>query len=226
MRIHDGMIGRLLILTIAVSFFGVVSASAQLNDILTTMDKHKKSLQTLKAKVRFSEYEATLADETERKGAVQYISKPGRDAWVRIDWASPDESLIVANGKYVLWRKDKGEAVVGNVEESKSQKATSNSLKFMSMSKAELKANYTTAYLGEATVDGTTTWHLKLTPKNADEFREAELWVDGNGMPIQAMIVQKNKDKATVRLSSLEKNVTIDAKIFSPDLKGVKKIRG
>ena len=216
-----------LVFVLLMGFAGASDANAQqMSKILKTMEDHKNALQSLKASVKMTEYESALGDETSKTGSVSYVPRPGRDALVRIDWVKPDETLIVASGKYILYRKRLGQAIVGKTDGSKKQSGSSNGLKFMGMSKKELEENYEVKYLGDPTVAGVSTWHLKLIPKGADSFKEAELWVDGDGMPIQAMIVQKNKDKSTIRLSSIKKNEIIKTSIFSLDLKGVKIIDG
>ena len=54
----------------------------------------------------------------------------------------------------------------------------------------------------------------------------ADLWVDGNGMPVQAKITEKNNDTTLVLLSNMQKNVTIKASEFKINLpKGTKIIR-
>jgi outer membrane lipoprotein-sorting protein len=214
-------------LTLVFGCFSVAETNAQtLNEILNTMQKHKKTLQSLSANIKMSEYESVLKEERVKNGSVRYVPKPGKDAWVRVDWVSPDETLVVANGKYILYRKRLNQAITGKTDGSKAAKGTSNSLKFMSMSKRELEDNYTVQYLGQPVLAGTAVWHLKLTPKGSDSFKEAELWVDGNGMPIQAMMREKNNDETTIRLSSLKKNEEINASIFKLDLKGITIVSG
>ena len=83
------------------------------------------------------------------------------------------------------------------------------------MSKEDLKANYNIQYLGQENVAGNVpTWHLKLTPKASSNFKFADLWVDGNGMPIQGKVTRLNDDTDSFMLANLEKNSTINASIF------------
>ena len=83
-------------------------------------------------------------------------------------------------------------------------------------------------YLGEEKVgDGTLTWHLELTPKIKTTYKVADIWVDGNGMPIQMRITENNNDATIVFLSNLVKNQTLNAKTFVINLpKGTKKLEG
>ncbi len=190
------------------------------------MEGHKNALQSLKSDVKMSEYDAALKDEISKSGTVYYVPKVGKDARIRIDWVKPEETVLIDNGKYIIFRKKLNEAIVGTVDGSKKQKNATSALKFMSMSKKELEKNYAVEYLGQPTMNGTDVWHLKLTPKGTEGFKEAELWVDGNGMPVQAMIREKNKDETTIRLSGFKKNTQFDAAVFKFDLKGVKVING
>ena len=96
------------------------------------------------------------------------------------------------------------------------------------MSQKELKANYKVTYIGRVKMGGSDVWHLGLDPKTKQSYKSAELWVDGDGMPIQAKINELNSDITTVRLSNLKKNkVRIKTSIFKIDLpKNVKIIKG
>ena len=145
-----------------------------------------------------------------------YMPMKGRDALVRIDWTKPvEETLTVVNGKYTLYRKRLDQAIVGNAKEAKGNGKASNALSFMNMSKEELNANFTITYMGKEDVSGgVPTWHLELMPKSTASFKVAELWVDGNGMPIQAKVFESNNDTTTVLLSNLEKNGQIKADVF------------
>jgi outer membrane lipoprotein-sorting protein len=85
----------------------------------------------------------------------------------------------------------------------------------MTMSEAELKANYETSYEGKETLGGSVVWHIKLTPKTKQEFKFAELWIDMDGMPTQAKIVATNGETDTIQLSSVKKNEKVDKSTFS-----------
>ena len=55
---------------------------------------------------------------------------------------------------------------------------------------------------------------MQLTPKMSQSYKSIELWVDGNGMALQAKINENNNDSTTTLLSNLEKNADINASIF------------
>ncbi|MBA3334392.1 MAG: outer membrane lipoprotein carrier protein LolA [Acidobacteria bacterium] len=195
-------------------------ASNPLPEILNRMEINRSSMKTLRSKVTMVKYNAQLKESDTSEGTSIYMPTKGRDALVRIDWTKPvEETLAVVNGKYVLYRPRLKQAITGNAKDAKGSGKANNALSFMSMSKEQLKANYTIKYLGEEKVSGgVPTWRLELTPKKATSFKMAELWVDGNGMPIQAKIVEGNNDTTTVLLSGFEKNAKINVSQFEVKL--------
>ncbi len=186
-------------------------------------------MKTLRSKVTMVKYNAQLKESDTNQGTSIFMPTKGRDALVRIDWTKPvEETLAVVNGKYVFYRPRLKQAIVGNAKDAKGNGKANGALSFMNMSKDQLKANYTIKYLGQEKVSGDVpTWRLELTPKKATSFKMAELWVDGNGMPIQAKVVESNNDTTTVLLSDFEKNAKINLSQFEVKLpKDTKIVKG
>ena len=211
-------------LAAALIFFGslsVTGANAQgiLQEIMQRMDNQQKSLSSLRAKVTMVKDNAQLGVADTTIGTVIYLPQKGRDALVKIDWTKPDESLAVVNKQYVIYRPRLKQAYTGSVNSAKGSAKANGALAFMNMSRAQLRANYTVKYLGEATVsNGVSTWHLELTPKTQASYRSAEIWVDKDGFPVQSKIIEKNGDATTILLSDLEKNITLNGNMFKIDL--------
>ena len=226
---------RLILPTIAIVFFfnavaTETSAQDVLRKILKRMDDNNKSLTSLKGNIKMAKHDSVLGETDLTEGEINYL--PGRSQkqiYVRIDWAKPVvEHLAVANGQYVLYRPKTNQAIVGKVDSAKGSAKTGGALAFMTMSKAELSANYKVDYVGDETVNsGVNTFHLKLTPLKPTSYKSADLWVDANGMPVQATVVEKNNDTTTILLSNVQKNATIKASVFkiSPP-KNVKIVQG
>ena len=219
-------------ITLFFNAFAVTETKAQanvLNEILKRMEVNRNTMTTLRSNVTMVKYNSQLKESDTTTGTSVYVPLKGRDALVRIDWLKPvEEKLAVVNGTYTLYRPRLKQAIIGNAKNAKGNGKANSALAFMNMSKEQLKANYTIKYLGEEKVSGgVPTWHLELTPKSATNFKMAELWVDGDGMPIQAKVVESNDDSTTVLLSNFEKNATInvnDIPIVLPE--GTKKIKG
>ncbi len=225
---------KFLIFSFSVMSFGIMASSTNaqgpLGTILKRMDDHNKSLQTLKAKVTMVKTNVQLNVSDTNVGTTQYITKiAGKGKmYVRIDWTQPvQEQMAVIGDSYELYRPRLGQVIYGKVEQSKGSPAVGGALAFMNMSKDQLKANYDVIYIGEEAVSGgTKTWHLQLTPKTQTSYKLAELWVDGNGMPLQAKITEQNSDTTTVFLSDLVKNQKVDTKAFALNYpNSVKKIK-
>jgi outer membrane lipoprotein-sorting protein len=219
-----------LALMFVFSAFAVTETNAQvLNKILDTMDAHYKALSSLQADVKMNKYNSQLDEQDISEGTAKYLPMKGRDAFIRIDWTKPvQESLAVVNKQYVLFRPRLGQALVGKADKAQGSAKSNSALAFMNMSKAQLKANYNVRYIGQENVSGgTPTWHLELTPKTQTTYKLADIWVDGNGMPVQMKVTENNNDSTTVLLSNLQKNLTIPASVFQINLpKGTKKIEG
>jgi outer membrane lipoprotein-sorting protein len=215
---------RFILPTVAVMFVfgavGIADAKAQVNklrEIMTRMDVHNKALTTLRADVTMGKQNAQLGDDPEiTTGTAIYAKRPGKDALARIDWKKPlEESLAVVDGKYIIYRTKLGIAYTGSTKDKTKDTKGNSALAFMNMSKADLNANYSAAYLGEATLsDGTRTVHLQLTPKAKTSYKLAELWVDVDGMPRQSKIVENNNDTTTVLLTKLQKNPSLKSSDF------------
>ena len=54
-----------------------------------------------------------------------------------------------------------------------------------------------------------------MTPKSANSYKGADLWVDANGMPVQAKVVEKNNDSTTIQLTNIERNATVKGDVFA-----------
>jgi len=230
---NKGLKSLFPLLAVAIMFgLGFVSqAHAQrsiLPEIMHRMDEHNKSLVSLKADVKMDKFNSQLGETDTTSGTTSYLPKTAkRVMYVRIDWTKPiQEEIVIIGDAYKLYRPRLNQVITGKVDKS-GNKVPGNALAFMSMSQAQLRANYEVNYIGQESVSGSTTWHIELIPKTKTSYKNAELWVDSNGMPIQAKIIEQNSDATTVLLSGLQKNVTINANDFNLVLpKGVKQIQG
>lgn len=226
---------RLGLAAIALTFFfnafAVTETKAQgpLNEVLKRMEASRNTVSSLRANITMVKFNNQLGESDTYQGTTVYLPAKGRDALVRIDWTSPrKESLAVVNKQYVLYNASLKQAIVGKVNDAKGNAKANNALAFLSMSRDQLRANYTVKYLGQENVKGgIPTARLELTPKIASSYKSAELWVDKDGMPIQAKVTENNDDSTTILLSNLQKNGTIKASVFKIDLpKGTKVVEG
>ncbi len=225
-----GLIAFVLTFVFNVAAVTETNAQGALQEILNRMDEHNKLLKTLQANIKMDKLNAQLGEHDVTEGAIKYL--PGaseKNIYVRIDWEKPIvEHLAVANGQYVLYTPRRQQAIVGKVDKAQGNAKANGALGFMGMNKAQLKANYNVKYIGQENVEGgIPTIHLELTPKNATSYKSADIWIDGNGMPVQAKVTEKNNDSTTILLSRLQKNMKISGSDFTvKPPKGTKIING
>jgi outer membrane lipoprotein-sorting protein len=217
----------------AIALLILVNASAadasaqQVREIINRMDANNRALKSLRSKVQMAKTDFVLKETDLKEGELFYV--PGRSqnqVYLRINWQKPaDEQLAIRNGEYVLYTPGRKQAITGKVDGVNKNSKAGGILSFMSMSKAQLSASYDVQLAGEETVkSGERTWRLILTPKTSSSFKSADLWVDANGMPVQAKIVEKNNDSTTILLSSVQRNATLNASVFKISPPGDTKI--
>lgn len=235
MRLNNRAIRSVLVLVamaITLGAFGATQAKAQgvLKEILDRMDKNYKTLQTVRADITMVKVNDQIGGKDTTSGSVAFISKNyKKKLYARIDWTKPvEESMVVIGEKYQLYRPSLKQAIIGSTKQTKTSGAAGGALAFMSMSKAEIQTNYDVKYVGQEGVSGSVqTWHIFMTPRTSTSYKSADLWVDSDGMPRQAMITENNGDTTTIVLAKIKKNDEVKTSEFSLDVpKGTKVING
>lgn len=211
-------------LTLFLNVFAAVNTNAQvspvLREIVGRMDRYNKALTSLQSNVTMVKWDSTLNANDTYEGTASYLPKSSKNPMaVRIDWSKPAvEQMAVRGDQYELYRPRLNQVIKGKTNSAKTTGSAGGALAFMSMSKAQLQANYTVRYVGqEAISGGTQTWHLELTPKNPTSYKTAEIWVDSDGLPRQAKVTEKNNDTTTVLLQNVKTNITLNVSIFKLD---------
>jgi outer membrane lipoprotein-sorting protein len=225
-------ISKISIAAFVIAMFGLSASQANaqgiLRDILNRMDAHYKSLSSLQAGITMQKTDVVLNETDTYTGSMSLLPKTAKRAqYARLDWVKPsEEHLVVIGDSYQMWKVSTNQLYVGKTDKAKNSGSAGSAFAFLGMSKAELQANYQVNYLGQESAAGANTWHLELIPKKQDKYKSAELWVDPNGMPLQAKIIAPNNDITTLVLSNIQKNVTISSQVFNLKLPAnVKKIQ-
>ena len=194
----------------------VIQSQAQvLRQIEDRMEAYNKNLQSLQASVTMVKFDSTLKLPETFSGSISYLAKAkGHDRYARIDWVKPQqESLAVIGNEYQLYRPRIDQLICGKT--SGGQGKAGNLLSFLTMSRDELKANFDVSYIGQEQITGgTDTWHLQLKPLKTVDYKMADIWIDADGTPRQARILEKNNDTTTLMISGIKKNPTLNGKIF------------
>jgi len=226
-------LGLLIAIFSALVFVSPATTNGQgaglVSSVLNRLEKNRASLKSLRAEVIMEKYNSQIGTKDQVKGVVAYVPGAGRNASVRLEWTSPQHEIIsVTNGKYVLFKPRISTAYTGSA--SKAPQGTSGILEMMYMSRQQLEARFQPVQdVREETLwGGVSTIHITLVPKgNAASYKYAEVWIDNAGMPVQTKIVEKNDDSTTMRLTALEKNVSIPNNEFQIKLdSSVKIVKG
>ena len=202
-------------------------AQGPLREIVNRMDSYNKALTSFQSNVTMVKWDSLLNANDTYEGTASYLPKNSKNPMaVRIDWSKPAvEQMAVRGDQYELYRPRLNQVIKGKTNSAKTVNNAGGALAFMSMSKAELQANYTVRYIGqEAISGGTQTWHLELTPKKPTSYKTAEIWVDSDGLPRQAKVTEKNNDTTTVLLQNVKTNITLNVSIFKLDYPKTAKI--
>ena len=229
---RNNTIIRNTIFALAFTFiFGAVGAAesrgqAVMKEILDRMDMNNKTLSSLRSDIKMDKTDNNLGETDTNTGSVSYLPKSGkRSMYVRIDWRKPEENMVVIGNDYKIYRRGLNQVIVGKTDSAKTNGKAGNALAFISMSREQLKAAYDVSYVGQEQISGAIqTWHILLTPKGKSSYKSADLWVDKDGMPRQARVLENNGDTTTVLLSGIQKNTKIDAKVFALDIPKTAKV--
>ncbi len=225
-----GLALAILLAFVAVSVPPTVEAqnAGLVSSILNRMERNRRDLKSLRANISMVKYDSRIRADEKYQGNVLYMPATGRNAYMRLDWQSPvRETLAVADGEYTLFRPRLNTAYRGKSASigGKGGKA-SGMMEFLNMSGSQVKARFEPVQdiYDETLWGGVQTTHFKLVPKGGASYKYAEIWVDGNGMPIQTKVVEKNDDATTVRLTNVQKNAGLSTDEFKLKLDGKVKI--
>jgi outer membrane lipoprotein-sorting protein len=212
-----------------VIFLFVSQSNAQISGILDRIEKHRQSLQTLRANIKMGKYDGTTREWSVNEGKVILIAKSNKikNDYLRIDWSKPRPEMIsVVNGKYVAYTPGLKQAYVGEASGKTVKGKGGSAFSVLQMSRAQLTASYAPQQLANENLDGVDTFHLRFSPRAASEYKNIEIWVDINGMILQVKTTPPSGDETYVRLSNIEKNVTLKPSEFNVALPaGLKPIK-
>lgn len=212
--------GYVLATLVCAFIFSSTNVNAQqdqqyIRELYKKMDTNLKTLTTLKTGIELEKYNAQLKEpEDRRRGTAMVIPvKNSRNANFRLEWTEgAKETLSVVDGNYQLYQPNAAQIIKGKSDSvGGGGKGAASAFKLISMSAADLRANFSADWLGiEENVGGMySAYKMKLTPKTAADFKFAEVWVNGEGMVVQFKVYSNNGDWTRVLLFKTERNAKI-----------------
>ena len=202
--LRASLAGISMTLIIGVLDVGEANAQGVLMEILARMDKHSKSLLSLKADLKLVKDDAVIDETDTYEGAVTLLPKTEQHVgYARIDWAKPRaENITLVGDSFEVYSPHLKTITRGTT--AKSLAGSPGIFGLLSMSKRQIKENYNIDYFGQEQIGGgVETWHLRVTPKNRTFYKAMHIWVDGDGMPLQVMQTGHNYSPRPVKLERL-----------------------
>ncbi|HNU08006.1 MAG TPA: outer-membrane lipoprotein carrier protein LolA [Pyrinomonadaceae bacterium] len=217
-----------IVFAVAFFIFAPSAANAQVIEVLKRMDAHYKALKSLKSGISREVFNSQLKETDNYSGDLVLVPGKGTKLSVLLKWTKPKEEVLsVVNGKYALYVPGIKRAYTGTSGDKRVKEKGGSALELMNLSKQEINSKYDAVQLGTASVGGTDTVGLRLTPKAKAEYKFIDVWVDGNGMPIQIKVTKNNNDTDTIRFSGIKKNENINGSVFKIDIpKGTEVVKG
>ena len=172
-----------------------------LSDVYVRMDAAAKTFKAMTSNLNETVYTALAKDTSVSSGDIKLLRKKPGDVRTLVNFTKPDAKMASFDGNTarIYYPKTKLEQVY-DVSSKKEMVEQVMALGF-GASSAELKASYDVSWMGEDTVDGNKTSHLKLIPKSKDmlkNFREVELWIsDSLNVPLQQKFITSSNGDYT-----------------------------
>lgn len=204
--------------------FSAVSAFSQsvLIEILKRQEAHSKSLKSLQGEISITKSFEGKSEVFYKSGTFYFL--PSQSYALNIEIAEPKKEIFsMYKNEYVFYQTnpspifldDRTIAYQGKLTNSQKNTFILFSL-LQNFSRKELRTNYDIVYTGEEkTVNGTSAWHLFLKPKTNGQIKKLDVWIDGNGMPIQSKMLDAFGALTTIVLNDFKKNSVISADKFA-----------
>ncbi|MDD5543362.1 MAG: outer-membrane lipoprotein carrier protein LolA [Acidobacteriia bacterium] len=192
---------------------------AQLEHILSELDKTSRDFRTLEAKIRNTKYTRIVDDTSVESGQLWFRRDP-RGNKIKIEFKKPSQrDILIADSRVVIYYPKINK--LDNYElgsDSMQNKAELGLLAGVGSSGQTLRNTYTIRYLGEERIDGKKTVKLALSPRDPKAktlFSTQEVWLDSNDwLPVRQKLVESSGDSLTIDFSDVKRNDRISDKVF------------
>ena len=218
-------VGLAFVLAGAATVFG--QNNAQLQQVLSQMDKAAANFHTTEATFVWNQYQKVVDETDTQKGKI-YFHRSGEATEMAADITEPDK-------KYVLFTDSKVQVYQPRIDQVTVYNTGKNRAEFESFivlgfggSGHELLRSFDVKYVGEEALDGVNTAKLDLTPKSQkirNTFSHILLWIDpARGISVQQQFVEPTGDYRLAKYSEIRINQKIPDSVFKIKTTGKTKI--
>lgn len=189
MRVNTTVNTRLIACLLAGHLFAVLPLAAQsLPDVFAKMDKSAKGFSTLAADIKQTAHTAIVNDDSTQTGTIK-LKRTKSETNFLVNFTAPDAKTVSIDGGEVSVYIPKAKSAQIYDLRSKRTALEQGMLLGFGATSADLKAAYDVTYLGQETIAGQPTGHIKLIPKAKEvqqSLKSAELWIsDAQGVPLR-----------------------------------------
>lgn len=192
-------------------FFSQVCFSATVDDVVLSLERKLRSLQTLQANFNQLYYASSVSTPLDEKGKF-YFQKPD---WMRWEYEDPEKKIFLYKEEVFLFYFPEDKEVIQS--ELSKERYESEILSLLS-GQRHLKDAYSIEF-SPFPSDRKKTWKLKLTPKEESEYTHILLEIDEKAWLIRkAIFFDWGGNKSEFQFSRIRTNVRLPQKVFELDL--------
>jgi len=191
-----------------------LNAQTTLDQVFAKMDETSKGFKSVEASLERTKVTLLVNDKDTATGKLFY-SRAGNQPRLKVEFAKPDQILLVDKGKLQLYTPKLNE-----VKEASLGSHSNVVEQFMALgfgqSSEELKKNYKVTFAGEENVDGKKTAILDLTPNTpVGGIKVIRMWMDEQkGTSVQVRATETGGDYTLFKYSNIKVNTTLSPSIF------------
>ena len=192
--------------------------SAQsVDDVFARLDKSAQGFKTLGADIKQTAHTAIVNDDSTENGTIRLKRVKVGETHILVDFTKPDPKTVsIAAGEVRIYIPKAKTVQVYDLRSKRSILEQGMLLGFGATS-AEIKAAYDVRYVGQESISGQPSGHIRLVPKSREvlqTLKSAELWIsDALGVPVQQkFITSGNGDYTMIQYTNLKINPALGDK--------------
>jgi len=194
---------------------------ADLQTVLTLMDRTAATLHTVQTDFTWDDYERVVDSHDMQKG-VMYFSRSGKNG-KNVEMSA---EITQPAPKFVLFQKDTVRVYEPRIEQVTVYNVGKNKADFEAFlvlgfggAGSELKNNFEVSYAGSEQIAGLVTYKLDLVPKATgarNTFPRITLWIDANtGVAVKQRFDQGGGNYRDAQYSNIKLNQKLPAGVFT-----------
>jgi hypothetical protein len=193
------------ILTFSLGLAPLSAAADPLDVVFARIDKAAKTFTGMTADISNTQYTRLVDSSDVQTGTIKLLRDKTGQTKLLIDFKLPGAQTVSFDGQ--LGKTFNPKTLTEDVFPVADRRNLVNQLLVLGFgaSSTELKSTYDVTYTGDEKIDGTSTSHLRLTPKSPDTLRtlkQADLWYADSGLVLQQKFLYPSGDYKLVKYSN------------------------